>query len=597
MALIREVEVAYFRSFYKVSLNSCSALNVIFGKNDAGKSNLMRALNLFFNESTDSENYFNFDIDFNDKRRSESNASEDVRKFFYVKVTFNTPPNYKKSLGETFYVKRQWTVSRGDDFVETMSDHIKSNQRHIVTRFMNLITFMYVPAIKDVKIFEKLLKQIYEVISESDDFSETMKQFSARVQESTKGLFADLPDEIAYETKISSPRRMDELFQTLDFETKTSNVDAAKSLTLQRGDGIKVRHIPELLRFIAEKDSYQFHIWGFEEPENSLDFVSAEAEARRFLSVAKAGGVQVFMTTHSPSFYNLTDNDMSRYYVRKDVGGGAEVVQGKALSKIDVNSAVGEGFYLPAVAAALEQYSEQQGRIAQMQVLVDKLQLEIEDAHRPVVLTEGTTDKSILEVAWKRLRGKPAPFLIKCCDTMDGLGGGAGGAEKLAMCLKSVRADSGSIVFGVFDRDKEGAKWFAMDGNFLGDNLFADVKVSKNKKSYATILPIPKGREDYALADNLPIEFMFADTALEVKVDGKGLELEPIRLEHRIGGKTIAAPTAELHWARKIVSASKKHFADKVVPSLAPEEFAPFEPLFASIEKAIEIAEALKAKK
>lgn len=47
MKLIKQVEIAYFRSIYKDDLNNCSGTNVIFGRNDAGKSNVLRALNLF----------------------------------------------------------------------------------------------------------------------------------------------------------------------------------------------------------------------------------------------------------------------------------------------------------------------------------------------------------------------------------------------------------------------------------------------------------------------------------------------------------------------------------------------------------------------
>ncbi len=73
---IKDIEIAYFRSFYKETLIKCSDLNIIFGKNDIGKSNIIRALNLFFNGKTDDQTDFNFDIDFSDKRRNESTSSE-----------------------------------------------------------------------------------------------------------------------------------------------------------------------------------------------------------------------------------------------------------------------------------------------------------------------------------------------------------------------------------------------------------------------------------------------------------------------------------------------------------------------------------------
>ncbi|RMD91503.1 MAG: hypothetical protein D6814_18155 [Calditrichaeota bacterium] len=45
--LIKHVERNYFRSLYSCNLKSLGGLNVIVGKNDSGKSNLLKALNLF----------------------------------------------------------------------------------------------------------------------------------------------------------------------------------------------------------------------------------------------------------------------------------------------------------------------------------------------------------------------------------------------------------------------------------------------------------------------------------------------------------------------------------------------------------------------
>lgn len=64
MQLIEEIEISYFRSFYKFKLRHLKDLNIIFGKNDSGKSNVVRALNLFFSGSPDHNQPFEFPIDF-----------------------------------------------------------------------------------------------------------------------------------------------------------------------------------------------------------------------------------------------------------------------------------------------------------------------------------------------------------------------------------------------------------------------------------------------------------------------------------------------------------------------------------------------------
>ncbi|TPN53067.1 AAA family ATPase [Mesorhizobium sp. B1-1-7] len=592
MNLIQEIEIAYFRSFYKVTLYRCNHLNIIFGKNDVGKSNIVRALNLFFNNKTDHINDYNFSIDFSDRRLLESQNSDDVRKFIYVKITFATPKNYQRSLGNSFYVKRQWTVSRGDDYHEEVSSHIRENQRHIVTRFLNLFRFIYIPAIKDPAIFRSLLFNIYETLSDSEEFVSTVGDFAGRVQSLTSSLFSELPKEIAHETKISSPSRMDELFQTLDFETISNAGGISKSLTTQRGDGIKARHIPELLNFISKKDRFQFHIWGFEEPENSLDFVAAEAEAVRLLKIAMGEGVQIFTTTHSPSFYNLTSEKISRFYVTRDLqDGSASIVQGKNLERFDAATAIGEGFYLPAVAKALESYSAQQLEIIKFKEEIDVVRGELFEIKSPILLTEGKTDEMILTEAWKRIRKTRQTFRIKNCDTSDGSSGGAAGASKLSLCLKALAADNPHVVIGLFDRDESGIKEWKLDNNFVANDLFSGAKSSKNGRSFGLLLPIPDYRRSCAANENLPIEFLFADEYLTTVVDGRRLVLAPMTASRRLGSETVRVALDGGTEVQLIDEGSKMAFANTVVPQLPDEAFSAFDLVFKAVEAIISGAE------
>ena len=48
--MIEKIEIQYFRSIYRTIITGVEDINVITGKNDVGKSNILRALNLFFND-------------------------------------------------------------------------------------------------------------------------------------------------------------------------------------------------------------------------------------------------------------------------------------------------------------------------------------------------------------------------------------------------------------------------------------------------------------------------------------------------------------------------------------------------------------------
>jgi hypothetical protein len=64
-------------------------------------------------------------------------------------------------------------------------------------------------------------------------------------------------------------------------------------------------------------DKHEYTLWGFEEPENSLELANAIEEASAFLSDARSKRRQVFLTSHSPAFFNLEDHAVERFFVQK----------------------------------------------------------------------------------------------------------------------------------------------------------------------------------------------------------------------------------------------------------------------------------------
>ncbi len=623
MQLIKEIEVAYFRSFYKFKLRRLSDLNIIFGKNDSGKSNVVRALSLFFSDEVGHEQAYDFDLDFCDHRLQESERAKDVRKFLYVKITFGTPQTFQKSLGESFYVKRQWTVTRGGDYTETTNvPHAKS---HILKRFLNGIGFIYIPAIKSNATFGMLLSRVHKVLAENADFKKSMDGFSTELQKLTGNMFKTIPADVSKETKIGAPTQMDQLFQTLDFETLSSGDTELKSLTLQRGDGIKARHIPELLSYISKHDNYKFHIWGFEEPENSLDFAAAQSESKRLLALAKGDNVkdddskgsshsshrrtckgdnikdddskgdnvQVFVTTHSPSFYLLKDDRLARYYVRKDGKGLSEPVQGHELESFDADEAFNEGFYLPAAAEKIKGLGAKVAKMGQVVSDARQLRNKLQEMTKPVLLTEGRTDVTILSEAWDKRREGNRPFHIRSCEAGGSYAGsGNGGVVTLATCLKGVLSDHHYPVIGLFDRDPASFKEYRLDRNFSKKKIGGhEVMGAIHGRSYAALLPVPSFRRHEVYESYLPIEFLFRNEALETEINGEKLIYKRGQAEKRVGDKKLRfkipqSPSDDFYLNK--ITGGKTTFANNIVPSFPPEAFKAFDAVFELIEAIIE---------
>lgn len=71
MKLIRSIEIKYFRSVHSMRIDKFGDMTVLSGRNDVGKSNILRAMNLFFNSQTDLDTPLSFERDFNYKRLRE----------------------------------------------------------------------------------------------------------------------------------------------------------------------------------------------------------------------------------------------------------------------------------------------------------------------------------------------------------------------------------------------------------------------------------------------------------------------------------------------------------------------------------------------
>lgn len=479
MNLIKQVEIAYFRSIYKDQLNNCAGTNIVFGRNDAGKSNFLRALNLFFNNETNPNQIFRFERDFSHTRQSEATPDKGIKKFVYVKIWFSTPANWKASLGESFWVKKQWSITN-QEAPKFYSSIPEARLQQYLTRFLNKIQFHYIPAIKDRKIFERLQAEIYKVISEHDEFSGSLRNFTDALRNRTEQLTQGLLDSLGINSSVSTPRDLTDLFRSLDFEVRSDEGDSY-SLTLQRGDGIQVRHIPQILSFLSNHSSKEFHIWGFEEPENSLELANAIEEAKTFLELGKSANKQIFLTSHSPAFFSLKDEGVRKYFVSKTQrheGRLNSVVQElSGDSKQIPGELMGETPHLPVISNYLR---EAHAQIERSKADREALEQELVRRNTSIVFVEGVTDAAVFRKAWELFVGDEMPFIFES-------GEGTTKMEALAKNGKVIKALApGRAVFALVDNDKEGRDLYK--NSKLGDGGIW--KQDNSNKVYWCRLPI-----------------------------------------------------------------------------------------------------------
>ena len=133
MQIIDQIEIKNFRSFgnrkkesYK--LIKIQDLNIISGANDSGKSNILRALNLFFNGQTNLNQFFNFERDFYTKENHDKNDIKE--ELVTVKVWFNNPNNKNKNRNQqskAFLPSKFWVSKRWKKTSQYSSSDLKSS--------------------------------------------------------------------------------------------------------------------------------------------------------------------------------------------------------------------------------------------------------------------------------------------------------------------------------------------------------------------------------------------------------------------------------------------------------------------------------------
>lgn len=255
MRIIDKVEINYFRSIYTLSMKDCQHINIITGGNDAGKSNILKALNLFFNNETEPHEDFDFLQDLCRYRETEARAVKG-RMTIWIRVTFNNFMEWR-SLPEKFAVKRTW--NRYDNTpVDSADNGIPATT---LGRFLAKLKFHYIPAVRSRDIFSDLLAELHDTLvqDESAGLRKSSDVLVSDLHSLTEQMSASILDRVKMDSKIDLPKSLADLFRALHFITKFGEHDIPLVL---RGDGLQSRHLPFILAYIAEK-SDKYHIWGY----------------------------------------------------------------------------------------------------------------------------------------------------------------------------------------------------------------------------------------------------------------------------------------------------------------------------------------------
>jgi hypothetical protein len=553
---ITSLAIKNFRSIAAFD-HSIHDLNIFVGQNDEGKSNILRSLDLFFNHAQPQGYRLDWEQDFC------LLAPARVRKAEEITIQIEVQPPSSFTNKKPVVWKKVWRKSgiHVDEFYHT--DRSAVSPKSKIAAFLQAMRFDYVPAIKSADYFQSLMANLHDMLEATveEQIRNASSSFTTAISANTAQILSDIRDRLGLETTIELPSNLRDLFSRLEF----TSVSAEKSFSLaQRGDGIKVRHIPIVLKWLADQANHlsakgrpkAVTVWGYEEPENNLELKRCFELASQLVDNCES--IQTFVTTHSPAFYSVfRHSDPSKvglFLVTKNESHPVSEVQ--TLGNDDLGSLDSS---MGLMMLLEPHFEEAQAEISALKGTVESLN----DLAKPVLLLEGPTDAKLIATAWNKLYPQTAaPFVPVGC----GAESGAGGAKTLNTSLRYLSEVFNQKVLAIFDNDREGAPQFkGLKAPFV-NGIDKDHKKHPSKEIHAILLPIPSGRESFvpdALSHRLlEIEHFFEDAVL----DANGMKADPI-----YDGTTVFE-----------IVGNKTTFAE-TVNSLPPSAFAGFETLFSRI--------------
>lgn len=458
MKLIDSIEINYFRSAYDVKMKPTRDLNIIAGGNDVGKSNVLRAISLFFLNKPSPNEIYDFLEDVNHFREGEARDAKG-RLTIWIKIHFNNVLGWQ-SLPKKFFIKKTWNrYSPNPDL--SWSDNISQSN---ITKFLNKIDLHYVPAVKHPDIYSHYMRMLYEAIANNTDtdLKTPANALSDTINDTAAQLREDIEKSLGVRSKIEIPTDFGTLIERLRFSTEIHG----RAVPLdKRGDGIQARHIPQVISYISST-SKNLCIWIYEEPENSLELQNSFKLANQFLEEFSLDN-QIFISTHSPAFYGLTGNNVAKFIAsRKDEGENKNVTY---ISKFEDEQYLDDQLGIKKLIEIRSKslYDE----IKDLTLVNDK----IRNSNIPVVITEGDTDAEIFNEAAKRYYGEAPPIQFISCDARPKEGGGHASLSKY---IEMIPASETSIRIAMFDNDQGGRSSFVRLKKF--EVLHNDVKLKRS---------------------------------------------------------------------------------------------------------------------
>ena len=334
MKLVTNIKIEGFRSISEAEATINGGFTSLAGVNNCGKSNMLRALSLFFTDNTEPGIPLNLILD------CYSDPSSKKKKEISISMSFKLPKNFhfrkgledtQRQLGDEFTFRRRWSYYPPEPITELKKPRqsFKRVSPFLFRQFRDLINFRY---IQNRIVPTQVLREESQAFQAAVGRLLRLRGFNAdelmnKLSDAASSIVAEADQAMRKSTKsirkleIFTPSEVAVLagFSGLRVETSTG----AKIPDFSLGAGSQAFMMFALLKIIDTDYSRHFgwrqaSIWAIEEPESSLhkDLEQRLALILSEWSEQNEPRLQIFATTHSETFITAADQGLMVDIVR-----------------------------------------------------------------------------------------------------------------------------------------------------------------------------------------------------------------------------------------------------------------------------------------
>ncbi|MFC1568296.1 ATP-dependent endonuclease [Candidatus Margulisiibacteriota bacterium] len=358
---INKIEIENFRSIKdKITIHAGdSNFKAFVGANNTGKSNVLRAINLFFNRETEPGMQFNAKKDFHIGHKAGtgkvsiefqfSKSRDKAITNFIDKHNLSDFSNYivpvSMIYGRKAIKQYSFTVSRGR----------KKNLENLLNMILEYVNCVYIPAIKNYKtiINTEMMRKIVaatfhnwgrgilttqKLRDQKQKFQKVLSDLQG-ILDTTGSSMTELMNSVIPSIKrfdFSLPYdNLEDFLGKLIFEISEEGLPD-KVLLDSEGSGIQSFTIYSMLKLLHElrpKSTYKKAqlFWLIEEPETFMHHDLQRKTFNKLLEYSKEG--PIFISTHSPVFIDK-DSYKNSYHVTKSTPTRIKPINSKSILNV-----------------------------------------------------------------------------------------------------------------------------------------------------------------------------------------------------------------------------------------------------------------------